>query len=232
MDLTLASLTADLRALVPQVETDVEQDDAAERAVKQALNIYSRYNPRIQVAAFTGDGSTRLFAMPSDYIPPFSKVLSVEYPYGLYPPEILDANDYQIYIDIDEEGVESYKILFLSIPAANYVARVKYTALHVLSGYESSTTTSIPSPHWSAFLYLSAYCLANFAVGYYGSTTRSTLSADTINYRTKADEWRAIAEHYYASFKAAMGMRADDAVPSAVVVAKLTRDGDSIWRSD
>ena len=231
MSLTFASLAADLRALVPGVETDVGVNDAAERAVGQALNIYSRLNPRVQIAVITGDGSTRLFAMPADYQPPFSKVLSIEYPYGNFPPSFLTASDFRIYLDVDENGIESYKILFTSIPATDQVARVQYTSLHVLSGYESSELTTIPTPHWSAFLYLSAYCLANFAVGYYGSTTRSTLNADIVNYRTKADEWRAIATHFYTSFKAAMGLRADDVVPSAVVLASLTRDPKAFWRS-
>jgi len=230
VDLTFASLVSELRALMPQVETDVEVSDAAERAVGQALNTYSRLNPRVRIASFDGDGSTCLFDLPSDYQPPFSKIISVEYPYNQNPPVYLEPSKFQVYTDLDNSAIV-YKLLFASAPASGQSARVTYTAVHVLSGYDESTETSLPVPHWSAFLYLSAYCLANFAVGYYGSTTRSTLSADLVNYRTKADEWRAIAEHFYASFKAAMGMRVGDLVPSGVIVAKLTRDENAFWRS-
>jgi hypothetical protein len=220
MDLTFSSLVGELRALLPQVETDTTINDAAERAVDTAINSYSRLRPNVEVADLEGDGSTQSFSMPSDYQYPFSNVLSIEYPYGEIPPVELGPEYYSIYMDTDGE-----KIVFHNAIASGESARVKYTCLHSISDDE----TTIPSADWAAFLYLSAYHLANYAVGYYGSTTRATLSADVVNYRTKSDEWRSIAEHFYRSFQGAMGMKVGDTVRSGLVVASLKRDG-LIWR--
>lgn len=226
MSLTFSGVVGELRALLPQVETDTGQDDAAERAIDTALSTYSRLRPRMRIESMAGVGSVALYAMPDEYQPPFSKILSIEYPYGDNPPTMLDADDYLIYLDVDGEGTTSYKILFDNDLADGETARVKYTALHVLDG----DGTTVPESDFSAFLYLSAYHLANFAVGFYGSQTRSTMSANVINYRTKSDEWRAIAEHFYTAFKSSLGMRVGDEVPSGVVLSSLKREG-LVWRT-
>ena len=79
---------------------------------------------------------------------------------------------------------------------------------------------SLPLSDLEAVANLAAsFCLRQLASAF-GQTGDSTIQADSVNYRSKCDEFRRLADSYEALYKNHLGLKDGDTVPAASVTAR------------
>lgn len=234
MTATIHEYVARVRELLPQVEYDLDALDATDApsgtivvsSLSAALLAYSRHRPRHRLVDYTGDGSSYEFTLPADFVADFSKVISVEYPQGERTPVYLSSRYYSVHFTLSG-ATEVYVLRLAYTPSASETVRLRYTTLHTIT--ESATT--VPAGDFEGLCHLACHYLAMSAVGYFGSQSRSTLDANVLNYRTKADEWRAIAEQFLYNYKSTVGLGRLDTVPAGGVIGFMDRP-DSVFREE
>lgn len=175
-----------------------------EAAVVEALKTYSRHRPRHVVEDLDGTGGHDI-PLPADWAEGTSTVVSVEYPVGLIPEELLDSRDYRLYRAPDGLVL---RLLTVTPPVTDTV-RLLYTTLH--------TEATLPGADEEAVANLAAaVCLRQLAARY-GQTSDPTIGADVVNYRSKADEFRRLAQAYEEAANAHLGIGAKtDTAPASV----------------
>ncbi len=168
--------------------------DARDAFIEQAITQrYSKDRPIEKVTDVNGNG-TALVAVPSGWEDGFSRLddsEGIEYPNGNVPPTHLEADEWRMY---REPG--ALKIMLLAAkPTASEVIRLKWTARHSADG------TTVPAHDFEAVAdYAASLAFAALAAKH-AQTGDATLSADTVNYRSKQQEFsalaRAAAKRYY-----------------------------------
>lgn len=173
-------------------------------AATEALNRYSKARPLEFATDITGSGVNDL-VLPSDFLDGFSGIVTVEYPVDRVPEVLIDRRDYKLY-----RGPAGLRLRLLTAkPASTETVRVTYTIPH--------SEDSVPSPDLEAVANLAAsVCLRQLAAAF-GQTSDSTISADVVNYRSKADEFRRLADSFEALYKHHLGIRDNDTVAAASV---------------
>lgn len=205
MATTRDTFIADIKVLVK--DTAVKLDDADYPTfLQRAVDLYSSVRPQRKVKDYVGDGSTFKLTLPADWEEGFSTIESVEYPQGEREPEFLDADQYDVRND-----TESVKVIWLFdlTPASGKKTRVAYTLRHTVS----ATISTIPAADESAVEVLGASFACEALAAIYAQTSDPLLSADTVNYRSKSQEYRDMAKHYRKGYDAHVG--AGDTSPQA-----------------
>lgn len=221
---TLSTYTTRLEELLSQAAAELGDDDCYDNAVTAAIAEYSRYFPQIRGEDYDGDGSTYTFTLPSAF-QETSRIVAIEYPQGEQDPDWLDSYYYGIYLDL-EDGAVVRKLRLTETPADGNTVRMFYTCPHTIT----DSASTVPDSDLEPFCQLAAYNLASMIASFYGFQSKSTLEANLINYRSKADQWRSIANHFLVSFKLLKGMGPKDIVPAAASRGALIRY-DAIFRS-
>lgn len=179
-----------------------------ENAVVEALKGYSKHRPRHVADDLTGTGAHDL-DLPADWSEGSSSVVSVEYPVGLIPEELIDPRDFRLY-----RTPAGLKLRLLAVaPPETDTVRILYTAPH--------TEATIPAADEEAVANLAAaVCLRQLAARY-GQTSDPTIGADVVNYRSKADEFRRLAQAYEerAFAHLGIGIKTDTAAASVTAPA-------------
>lgn len=190
--------------LIPEVKVLVK-DGAQKLAaadypsfLQRAVDAYSAHRPRVMVKDYNGDGSTYKLTLPSDWEQDFSTIQSVEYPQGDRIPTFLDADEYDVRND-----TEAVKVIWLFdlTPASGKKTRVTYTIRHTLS----DVTSTIPGADESIVTRLAASYACEALAAIYAQTSDPLLSADTVNYRSKSQEYRDLAKQYRKGYDDRMG---------------------------
>jgi hypothetical protein len=178
--------------------------------IQEAVKIYSRHRPREVVKDITGDGtynysiSTNLTSWVED----FSIIKSIEYPAGQRNPVYLDEDDYAILRT--ESGL--FIRFFVDTPSASDTIRVTYTALHILSDSQNT----IPQIDEDAVCNLAASLCSGALASYYAQTSDPTIGADSVNYRTKSQEYSARAKEQKKIYMDHLGLKDGDVAPASV----------------
>lgn len=201
----MATLIDMIRPKVKDVSGKLTDPDDLLSAATEALNRYSKVRPLLVVADIPGSG-TYDCALPDDFLPGFSEITRVEYPVGRVPANIIDSRDYSVYQSPDGLVLR----ILIAQPDPDELVRQTYTVMH--------SEDSCPAVDLEAVANLAAsICLRQLAAAY-GQTSDPIIQADVVNYRSKADEFRRLADSYEAQYKAHLGIK-DNAVAAAATVA-------------
>jgi hypothetical protein len=172
-----------------------DRDDAISQAVRQR---YSKDRPRELASDVTADGTSQL-PLPQGPSTPaeqfedgFSAIRSLEFPIGTLPPTLLESNGWQLY-----RTPTGLKILLsdTTVPSNGDHVRVTWTVRHIpgTSG-GSPINTTIPDADFEAVSDMaSAICCEKLAA-IYAQTRDPSIQADAVNYRTKSQEYLALAK--------------------------------------
>lgn len=162
---------------VDSVLTVVDQEDALD----QALEAYSRDRPRERIQDLTGDGTTTLFALPTDWHETWSTIQSIELPQGTSPAQYLAREAYTLYRDTGD----TLKLRFVSAPASGDVARVRYTTVQ--------TAESLPTRDERAVATLAAAIGLQWIANQYAGQSDSAFGSDVAAHTERAGRYAARA---------------------------------------
>ncbi len=176
-------------------------------ALAGALARYSKDRPRLVVADISGSG-VQDYAVPAGWVDGLSTVESIEYPAGQIPEALLDSDDWKLY-----RSPSGIKIrLIESTPRTGETIRVLFSA-----GHDSST---IPDLDSAAVANLAAsYCCRRLAQSY-GQTSDASIQADSVNYRSKGDEFARRAKELEGLYRIHVGVKEGDTAPAASVTVE------------
>lgn len=196
------------------------QDDAVkladfaeyDTAIASAISgRYSKDRPLVKAKEYTGDGAAYLFALPTAtppavaWIDQFSTIVSVEYPIDQRPPVFLDARE--VSVDFVTETTKKL-ILHDTTPENTVKLRLRYTTQRVAEADVLATDQD-------AVAKLAASVCCRMLAGIYAQTSDPTIAADVVNYRTKAQEYTALADKLEKAYRSQMGQDKEDTPPSS-----------------
>lgn len=197
----IADLVRDRESLI----SDVQLNAALQRAVLR----YSDHRPLVLVEDVTSSGGRRL-ALPSQWQAGRSQVVSLEYPAGDVPATYIEPGTYRSY-----QGPSSSELeLEFSISAGEDV-RISYGRAHTVD----ASTDTIPEADAAAVGALAASDLCGQMARYYGQEGESSIMADAVDRKTKAETYRAFERDLRARYFSHIGISDRDNKAAGVVVA-------------
>lgn len=193
--------------------TRLVRDDASriteedrDNAIELALRRYSQDRPQTKVEDVVSDGTT-LLDLPASWEAGFSQLASLEYPIGNNPPTLLSG--WQLYL-----SPSAAQIMLVSAPTSGASVRATYTIRQVLT-YAADT---VPLEHREPLASYAASVLCEQLASLYSGDTDSTIGADSVEHRSKAQEFAARARGLRQRYFDALGIDPKRAVPAGVVV--------------
>lgn len=182
---------------------DTDFDAFVTQACRQR---YSQDRAQVLVTDVAADGTT-LLPLPvitqqqGKPAPPvfevgFSAVKTMEYPIGVVPPSIFIDSDWQYY----QTPTGTKLLMLVTTPASNELVRVTWTARHADDG------SSVPNQDFEAVCDFAASLCAEALAAWYAQTRDNTVAADVVNYRTKSQEYLAMAKALRQRYFNALGV--------------------------
>jgi len=196
----LSLLTRRLQDVDAHLDADAHSD-----ALDAALAEYSRRRIRRGLHDLTGDGTTVVFALPSDWDEAESQVLGIESPVGEAPPCFLDTSLHTlVWQPALSTPPDIEQVLHVaSAPTSGIVYRLWYTRLHVAqSGY-----TSVPPADHHAVATLGAALALDWLATNRVSQGASSIGADTSDHTARQERYRTAAAAMRAEYDRAVPMR-------------------------
>ena len=180
--------------------------DDLEPAIVAALARYSKHRPLEVVEDLDADG-TRDLDLPAGWVPEASTISRIEYPIGDEPETFLEAADWKFY-----RTPTGLKLRFVDAPAeADASVRVTYTCLRLEADVPAGDLDAIAC-------FAAAICLRTLAASY-GQSSDPTISADVVNYQSKTDTYRRLADALEAKYFADLGIAAKGGPAAASATA-------------
>lgn len=180
-------------------------------AIAEALNRYSKHRPRLVVDDVPGQDGPDI-ALPVGWVTDFSAIDSIEFPIGNVPETFIDRTGWRFY----KTPTDTFIRFTEARPASDEEARITFTALH--------TEPTLPPVDVEAVANLAAsFCCGQLA-RHYGQTSDPTIQADSVNYRSKGDEYARRAKELEAQYKNHVGIKESDTTPAAMAVAPAPDD--------
>lgn len=205
-------LTAD-SALAVQVAAKIKDSSGQittqdlHLALAEALQRYSKDRPRLLVADIPG-ANVPDYSVPTGWVDGLSTIVSIEYPAGLIPEVILDCDAWKLY-----QAPSGVMIRLLdSSPQSTETVRVMFT-----TGYTEATVPELDS---SAVVNLASSLCCRVLAQIYGQTTDPTIAADSVNYRSKGDEFSRRAKELEGLYCIHIGVKDGDTRPAASVTVR------------
>jgi hypothetical protein len=191
-----------------QTQRDVVLQDAAGKlslAARDALLVqamvqrYSADSPQKLVKDVVADG-TSLVPLPTEFEDGFSIVSRIEYPIGSVPPNVLLDESWQMY-----RSPTGLKVMFTGTTPTNGTSvRVSLTARHIDDG------STVPDADFEAVCDFAAALGFEALAAFYAQTGDPSLLADTVNYRTKSQEYLGLAKAARKRYFDHVGVTEDD----------------------
>ena len=161
-------------------------------AITEALNRYSKANPR-EVAADIPGNATNDLPLPTGWSDGVSTVVAVEYPTGRVPEELIDRRDRRLY-----RTPAGLQLRLLTVqPTASEMVRLTYSLPH--------TEATLPPVDQEAVANLAASICCRQLAQLYAATSDSTIQADVVNYRSKSSEFSSLAKALEALYERHIG---------------------------
>lgn len=182
------------------------------RFARAAEPHYSAVRPREKVKDLTTNGTSFLSppAANDGWVDGFSVIVSLEYPVNESPPSILDARSWTTNLDVNS----ALRIVFLeTAPATGQTVRCLFTTTRLYAASASSTTV-LDIDHFAVCDLISSYC-ADAIAAKYARASEPAFNADSVNYRTKAQEWGAVAKRLWARWESSMGIGSESSASKA-----------------
>jgi hypothetical protein len=190
-----------------------DRDAAITQAIVQR---YSKDRPIINVADLPGNGGDgdaeggEDLPVPAGWELQFSQVMSLEYPVGQNPAEIVEDYDWTMY-----QAPSGWMIRFLvDSPLTTEVVRVTWTSRHVPDG------STVPAPDFDAVCDFAASLCCERLAAIYAQTGDNSIGADVVNYRTKGSEYLSLAKAARRRYFNHLGL-SEDAAESGVSAPAL-----------
>jgi len=208
MAIALTIFTTQVVVLLPNLDTAKLPSASQQACIYAALEEYSRDRPDMEIDDVTGDGGRfyDIATVMTAWSEGFSRVQSVEYPAATIAddeePQYLDPEDWR-----DDYWAADKRYLYLPnhAPAATETMRVTYMVPYAFSGTPSATT--VPAQDFYAICNLAAaLCCEALAAGYSPSSEASTLNADSVQHRSRAQEYAARAKEFRAFYELHLGL--------------------------
>lgn len=179
--------------------------------IQEAVKIYSRHRPRLVVKDITGSGTYDYSITTSltSWVKDFSVIKSIEYPADERDPLYVDEDDWIIY----EKEAGQYLRFLQDEPSATEKIRVVYTALHILS----ETQNTIPAIDEDALCNLAASLCSGALASIYAQTSDSTITADSVDHRSKSQEYNARAREQKKLYMDHLGIKDGNVAPASAV---------------
>ena len=193
-------------------------------ALAAAVKRYSGDSPRKIPEDIPGNGGFDYpLASLASWTDKFSKVSHVEYPVDDSRREAKSMPDTQWRIYAKPTG-DCLRFL-AATPAAAEQIRITYTALHVCD----DIGCSIPDSDAEAVQMLAAANFCEMLATYFANTADSVIRADSVDHKSRAQEYSSRARAYRQAYFAHLGIRSGSSAPASV-----TRDQDATpsWRGD
>jgi hypothetical protein len=179
----IASRIQDASNALPAVDRDA--------FITQAVRgRYSKDRPREIVTDVVSDGSADL-PLPAGFEDGFSVVRQIEYPIGSIPEEYIENSDWKMYRSPSGLNIR----LLATVLQDGEKARVTSTQRHDpgTTGAQATATT-VPDADFDAVCDFAASLCAEALQARFSQTGDNTLNADVVNYRTKGQEYQALAK--------------------------------------
>ncbi|WP_298434571.1 hypothetical protein [Geobacter sp.] len=202
-----AAFTALITAKIRDASGELKESDLL-AALTEALKCYSKHRPLPLCADIPGQDGADI-PRPDDWAEGISTIELIEYPIGKVPESLIDSRDWRFY-----RAPSGIFIRFATItPASTEQVRVLYGGLH--------TEATLPVADEEAVANLAAaVCLRQMAARY-GQTSDPTIGADVVNYRSKTDEFRRLAQAYEEAANAHLGIGTKtDTAPASVTAPR------------
>jgi hypothetical protein len=151
-----------------------------ENFIATALEHLNKVKSREKVLKVTNATPKDLFELPTDWDAEFSQMLAVEYPIDENPPEYLDIPDEVRLIDRDDKTYIQFD------SKINKDFRVIYTK-------RRTAVTDIVDFLVEPFCYLVAHFAAVALAFHYSNTSDPTLTADVVDYKSKAQFYQNLS---------------------------------------
>lgn len=185
--------------------------------LQEAVRRYSKDRPQVKTTDITGAGSFNI-TLPTDWLRDFSSVVSIWYPYKStdQTPLYLERS---AWIIVETPTAQVLRLLE-DTPSTSETLRLTYTVPHTLS----ATANTIPDADFDAVCDLGSafYCRALAAK--YAQTSDATIGADAVNYRTKSQEYSALAKALAAAYDSHIGKKEGDTTRAASVTQEWDVD--------
>ena len=96
-------------------------------------------------------------------------------------------------------------------PNTTEIIRVIYTSYHTLS----DAADTIPAADYKAVTWLAAAYAAYMLSAKYAQSTDSSISADSVDYLNKVDQWQSVGDKYISMYKRHLGIPTDGSPKAA-----------------
>ena len=169
----------------------IEDSDSYDFAIQAAIDVFSHHNPAKLRAAITGVG--KIFTLPDEWINEFSQIIQIEYPLEQIPSKFLEQDQFELY----QSDSESWKLII-------YADTVDESLGLYFTGLRSPI--SIPEELVEAFTWLCASLWFAKLANSYISSTDSSISIDTVDYKDKVAQFKEQAKYFMAMYKDFIGV--------------------------
>jgi hypothetical protein len=190
-------MLSDYQTLVVKAVRDDSNIITAEdidSAIALAVIRYSQDRPRKVVADIAANG-TSVFSLPDDFDVDVSQILSIEYPLGSMPPELLESDRYQLY-----QSPSATELLFMFAPSSAF--RLTYSISHILT----DLTDTLPVKHREAVTcWAAAYCCDQLA-SFYAQASDSTIQADHVQRNSQSKDYANQAKAFRNRYLSEVGV--------------------------
>lgn len=161
--------------------------DGYTQALQAAVDRYSRARPRRVVADLPGMGSYDL-ALPATWAADWSTPVSVEYPAGERVPRMLTRAQWMVYATPAGPVLRFVE----ETPQVGETARIQFNGLHLID----DDSTTVPAGDLNAVVQLASGFACLQLAAHYANIGDDTLGADSVDHKSKAAEYRAMASSY------------------------------------
>jgi hypothetical protein len=179
--------------------------------IKAAVERYSHDRPDEITEDETGDGGNYYATSGlASWSEGFSRVLSIQ-----YPAPTVASDEAPVYLEPEDwdddywDGSIRYIYLPNHAPANTEAMRVRYTAPYAWT----SGATDVPAAHFYAVCNLAAGLCAQAIAQKYSRTSDSTISLDSVDHLSRAQQWAARARELIKLYEEFFGLSGGDGEP-------------------
>ena len=206
--MTLRELSDRVKILVQDAAGKLSDGDRDKLIAQSIQQRYSKDRPREIVTDVPGNGAADLDlpgAGEDVFDEGFSLIRQLEYPIGNVPPSTIEDGGWTLYRT--PAGLK-LRLLASRVPAGESI-RVTWTARHRGDG------STVPQCDFEAVCDLAAALCFDALAAIYAQTGDSTIAADTVNYRTKSQEYLGLAKSARRRYFAHIGVAEEADAASA-----------------
>lgn len=179
-----------------------------ERAIGMAVAQYSKDRPRQVVEDVTADGSSYL-PLPAAWVDGDSRIASLEYPVGEWPVSYVSPEWYGVV-----PSPMGDEIRLAGAVASGEILRATLLVPHTLN----ASADTIPQRDREPLSSLAAAIVLDQMARLYGQDSDSTIQADSVDRRSKADVYRSLARAARQRYYDALGLDPNRRVAASAVV--------------